>query len=390
MSQKIGRNDPCPCGSAKKYKRCCIDKKANFPTQEELMHMFHEIELKKLIQKEKLKSLGILINCINPLIHLGHKVWIIGRRLYYNRPRNETFHEFIVFVLQVTLGKEWFDAEAQKPKIEQHHIFRCFVEHGEWSRRNGNIPENQVNETIWGAKPDGWSIELLSLAFDVASLQHTEKLPNQLINSLKDFNEYQGARYEIMVAAVFARLGFDIVFFDAKKRGAKHCEFIATHRESGFKIAVEAKSRHRAGVLHQEGIKNDQKILKGDIGTLFNQAMQKDEVGKMPFAVFVDVNTPNIEDKELFEKKWSKGIEKFLRLTGVPTPTNPDLFSVAHFTNFSYHYQQDGLARSGEHFAVRPLFPKYPVPQPFLDMIQLALNNYGRIPLILPDGNIMI
>ena len=23
MSQKIGRNDPCPCGSGKKYKKCC-------------------------------------------------------------------------------------------------------------------------------------------------------------------------------------------------------------------------------------------------------------------------------------------------------------------------------------------------------------------------------
>ncbi len=24
MSHKIGRNDPCPCGSGKKYKKCCI------------------------------------------------------------------------------------------------------------------------------------------------------------------------------------------------------------------------------------------------------------------------------------------------------------------------------------------------------------------------------
>jgi preprotein translocase subunit SecA len=24
---KVGRNDPCPCGSGKKYKRCCLDKK---------------------------------------------------------------------------------------------------------------------------------------------------------------------------------------------------------------------------------------------------------------------------------------------------------------------------------------------------------------------------
>ncbi len=25
---KIGRNDPCPCGSGKKYKKCCVDKAA--------------------------------------------------------------------------------------------------------------------------------------------------------------------------------------------------------------------------------------------------------------------------------------------------------------------------------------------------------------------------
>lgn len=25
-SEKVGRNDPCPCGSGKKYKRCCADK----------------------------------------------------------------------------------------------------------------------------------------------------------------------------------------------------------------------------------------------------------------------------------------------------------------------------------------------------------------------------
>lgn len=24
MDQKVGRNDPCPCGSGKKYKQCCM------------------------------------------------------------------------------------------------------------------------------------------------------------------------------------------------------------------------------------------------------------------------------------------------------------------------------------------------------------------------------
>ena len=26
--QKVGRNDPCPCGSGKKYKKCCMLKNA--------------------------------------------------------------------------------------------------------------------------------------------------------------------------------------------------------------------------------------------------------------------------------------------------------------------------------------------------------------------------
>ena len=29
MSDQIGRNDPCPCGSGKKYKSCCMQKKGN-------------------------------------------------------------------------------------------------------------------------------------------------------------------------------------------------------------------------------------------------------------------------------------------------------------------------------------------------------------------------
>lgn len=31
MEQKVGRNDPCPCGSGKKYKACCIDKPIKKP-----------------------------------------------------------------------------------------------------------------------------------------------------------------------------------------------------------------------------------------------------------------------------------------------------------------------------------------------------------------------
>ncbi len=35
---KIGRNDPCPCGSGFKYKKCCLDKKDNTPEDVEAVY----------------------------------------------------------------------------------------------------------------------------------------------------------------------------------------------------------------------------------------------------------------------------------------------------------------------------------------------------------------
>ncbi len=32
MKNKIGRNDPCPCGSGKKFKKCCISEYKTTPS----------------------------------------------------------------------------------------------------------------------------------------------------------------------------------------------------------------------------------------------------------------------------------------------------------------------------------------------------------------------
>jgi len=31
VKNKIGRNDPCPCGSGKKFKKCCLNKQGLSP-----------------------------------------------------------------------------------------------------------------------------------------------------------------------------------------------------------------------------------------------------------------------------------------------------------------------------------------------------------------------
>jgi len=39
--RKVGRNDPCPCGSGKKYKKCCLGKLEASPS-DELDHLMQE------------------------------------------------------------------------------------------------------------------------------------------------------------------------------------------------------------------------------------------------------------------------------------------------------------------------------------------------------------
>ncbi len=34
---KVGRNAPCPCGSGKKYKHCCLNKRAGFSGRQKLI-----------------------------------------------------------------------------------------------------------------------------------------------------------------------------------------------------------------------------------------------------------------------------------------------------------------------------------------------------------------
>lgn len=64
---KTGRNNPCPCGSGKKYKKCCLDKKPREHTvivaSPEPLHGFH-------YDKEKMEFAGLTLDdrLIKPVI----------------------------------------------------------------------------------------------------------------------------------------------------------------------------------------------------------------------------------------------------------------------------------------------------------------------------------
>ncbi len=383
----LANKRPCPtCGANKKYKHCCLDidliKERGVPRGviDSLLEKQHTIDL----QKDEMKKLGIYINYVNPVKYQGQRVWALGSKIFFNNNPHQTFHEFIVDILFQNLGKEWWDIERTKSENERHFIIKCADMHKRWKIVNSNNFDNKITENVWEGKPDGWSRSLISLAFDICSLIHTDQLPAKLLDRLKNHSGYQGARYEIAVAAIFARLGCDIKFLDEDEqlKTTKHCEFIATHKETNISIAVEAKSRHRKGSLHQEGILNEEKALKADVGQLLNKALQQNP-NNIPFIIFIDLNSPLTPNMEMQSKPWFKDIKKIIDKTPEPTAEKPDPFNAIIFTNYSYHYQTENEADPGEHLAVIPIFPTFRLPDAnFMSMLVSALSHYGNVPNI--------
>jgi hypothetical protein len=227
----------------------------------------------------------------------------------------------------------------------------------------------------------------MSLAWDVATLIHAADLPDGLVERLRSSEQFQGARYEIAIAAIFARLDCEIRFLDEDEelRGVKHVEFEATHRPTGQAIAVEAKSRHRPGVLNQPGERSTDDPLRRDarmVRSLFVKATEKAPEG-VPFFVFIDINAPLTAD---VESRWQSEVQAWINRLPAPTPEKPDVFNSLYVTNFSPHYDGDDISRGGPWLELSPLFVREPLTANLWPALRSALDTYGRIPPISEDG----
>lgn len=375
---KIGRNDRCPCGSGKKFKKCHIDHMQDLIPQEAIDH-FNAV----LTERATLENQGIKMNFVRPLVFKGKKVWAIRNRIYYNRPPQETFHEFIVFILQQNLGKKWWD--AQKAASDKHFIMQCFEAFGAL-KPAAAIPENQHGEHLWSAEMDGPIKYLLALAFDIASLQNTQPIPEGMMKRLRHKDQFQGARYELGIAGIFARLGLEVTFLDdLTPPGAKHCEFIAKNPKTGLEVAIEVKSRHRPGVLHTAGDYNQAKAMRGDVERLFHDALEQSPDDK-PFLVFIDVNAPFAENEEALKQGWYKDIQAMLQKEIASAPATPTVATAVYITNYAYHYQHDkaGGHEVSEHISSRSQHPIND--QSFYEDLARALRHYGSVPSFDVDG----
>ncbi len=183
----------------------------------------------------------------------------------------KTFHDFLSAYIKTVLDADWGTTELAKPPEARHPVLNWYQQVCANQRRYITEPGKVGFGPMTGA-----DAAYLFLAYDLYALAHNAELQTKLIARLKNLDNFEGARYEVFVAATLIRAGFEIEFENEDDRTTSHCEFTATFRKTGRKFSVEAK--HRAGTRPR-------------MGRLLINALQKK--ADHPRIVFIDANMPD-------------------------------------------------------------------------------------------------
>jgi hypothetical protein len=322
-------NKPCPCGlHGKSYGECCEHKGPNA-----LGNAMQRGNVSVMLPGTRTPTQSSMVN--------GDTRWRIVWNVLWHSPQEKTFHDFLDELVLKTLGWEWFEEQNHLPIDKRHAI-------AGWRSSLLSLAGRPANTPDGGHIRTGPVESYLCLSYDLYWLQIVHKLPDRLIERLKDRRDFQGARYEILVAAVFARAGFDIQWLDGVVKKGKHCEFIAVHKSTRAQIAVETKSRQRTGALHFKGVVSPETHLKGDIFGLYETAVKQGPTDGTPYLIFIDANVPasfppgalGYSNVPIDEFPWMAEIRDGLASTWNGLSGNTAETGV-FVTNFAYYYGSD-------------------------------------------------
>jgi len=354
---KVGRNAPCPCGSGRKFKKCCFGlakprQSANRPRSRLVTEVPAEVlkVLREQLQKEERRRRTF--GYVRPIVTAkfqGYRLVGVWNQLLWSKEWR-TVPDFLRDYLRHLLGCEWWATEQNKPFDEKHQILKWWDEMVRFQREKGILQPDGTYETV----PSGPMLAFLLLAYEVYVLKDNSTFQKRMLRRLKHPDQFQGARYEIYAAATCIRAGLKIELEDETDTRRRHPEFVAVHPPTSTRIFVEAKSRHRPGVLGRPGSLSADEQLRTGVTDLVNRALEK--ASGQPYVVFVDLNLPP-SSRPISERPWFTEI-----VNRQQAPHAPVDFSMILFTNFPHHYSTyDSPAPSGTVLAQIPLVSRCPV-----------------------------
>jgi hypothetical protein len=229
-------------------------------------------------------------------------------------------------------GSRYLVAQEAKPFCERHPAIQwmhAFVDHREEQIQEG-IPEGEVERTGAGA---AW----FRFAYDLYTIRDNARLEAELWRRLLVEGKFQAAGHELRVAAMAVTAGFNIEFENESDNTSTHPEFIATDLQTGFKIAVEAKSRHRRGVLGFQSGLDTSPGHRVNIRDIVKESYKK--TTDMPLYVFVDVNLPPAGDDQF--TLWHAEIQDTMRDLQNEGYADSCPANVTFFCNDPSHYFVD-------------------------------------------------
>ena len=280
----LSRNSKCPCGSGKRYKEChgrLNDSPNPAPFAEAVPRAVLEVLRKKMQAEAHHQRVFGSVRAPISAEFKGYRIAAVDKKLLWAKDW-KVFPNFLNQYLHGLLGKAWGERQVALPFSEQHPIIQ-------WRTIWTTAQQTQKrNSEEFFAANCGAATAWFRLAYGLYLLEHNAHLQKRLLQRLRDPAQFQGARFEAAVAAIMLAAGYDLQFANDKLPG-KHPEFIAVSKEGSRQLAVEAKSRHRGGVLGFPGARSEP-VDSFDVAGLLRGALEKNTID--PLLVFIELNSP--------------------------------------------------------------------------------------------------
>ena len=363
------RNEPCRCGSGKKFKKCCWDRdrhgRPSAPTvPPEVRAEWVRREHEEAGRRRRFGDIRSLITTT----HQGYRFIAVGSRLYYNK-NWRTFTDFLLFYIRDVMGNDWWTAEQANKGYERHPILKW---HDRWVEASKTARREEGG--IVSGIPDGLMSALMLLAYDLYVIRDHAKLQDEVVQRLRIRDQFQGARYELFVAATFVRAGFDFAYEDESDTKKKHAEFIATHKSSGLVVAVEAKARQR--VVRAPF---DITSIRPGVKQLLVSAAEKRPA--QPLIVFLELSLPPEPADQ--PPSWVPEVDAVV-VDIAQDNQGRSPFGAVLFTNRPHIYGQLDQPDPAKHYYA-VWATSSPVPQAIIDALGEAAAQYGNVPSKFPD-----
>ena len=317
---------------------------------------------------------------------------VVVEDVYYTLDHSVTVHDFLLEFLKQKLGPVWGTAELAKPYSERHPVLQW---HDHNSTRSRSLRKNIPDGITVPIHPTGPIAALYSLACDLFIVANNRLLDEKLLRRLRHNDLFQGARYELYARAFFLRGGFAIELENEDDRTSSHCEFTATSGQSGESFSVEAKSRHRAGLLGQPGVRESEETIKLDFRGLLSKALGKS--AKHMRIIFIDANLP-ASDPTHPVPRWFDQLERIVEKKERLTLKNGSKLPPCYLaiTNQPYHYGDADAAAPNTRVIVAGFnFPGYReltgeqlmIRHPVVAELVRAAASNSALPVTFPQNN---